>query len=509
MITPGIPQFVKKRFRHAPPRAAAMIEALRGLGYSAATALADIIDNSIAANATSVALTFRWDGAESAISILDNGEGMNAEMLDRAMRLGEINPLAKRGAHDLGRFGLGLKTASFSQCRRLTVASRRDGSVDCLHWDLDVIAASTDDGWHLLEGPHRGSEARLRPLDAMASGTLVLWENLDRIVTPGCTEQEFLDLIDRVQQHLAMVFHRFLSGPSPRLRLTINRRSVSPWNPFMPHHPATWSSPVERIATNVGLIEVQCHVLPHKDRLDAREHESMGGPEGWTSQQGFYVYRNERLLVAGGWLGLGRGRAWTKEESHRLARIRLDIPNTADMDWKIDIRKSTARPPLCVRERLTRLADDTRARARRVFAHRGQTVRTTVGGNSVVQAWVAEHFSGGVRYRIDSNHPAVTAVLENAGELEPDIRAMLRVIQETIPVQRIWLDTAEGNETPRTAFAGAAPNEVRAVLAVMYRNLVIRRSLSPEQARLQLLHTDPFQQYPDLVAGLPDTPCPA
>ncbi|NMG27969.1 ATP-binding protein [Aromatoleum evansii] len=483
-----------------------MIEALRGLGYSAATALADIIDNSIAARATNVDLTFNWNGSGSAITILDDGEGMDADMLDRAMRLGEINPLAERSPQDLGRFGLGLKTASFSQCRRLTVASRRTGQTECLRWDLDVIAASTDDGWHLLEGPAEGSSHFLTRLDSVKSGTLVLWEHLDRIVTPGCSEQEFLDLIDRVQQHLAMVFHRFLAGPAPKLRLSINGRPVSPWNPFMPHHPATWSSPTERIPTDAGIIEVQCHVLPHKDRLDAKEHEVMAGPDGWTSQQGFYVYRNERLLVAGGWLGLGRGRAWTKEEAHRLARIRLDIPNTADADWKIDIRKSTARPPLCARERLTRLAEDTRARARKVFAHRGQSVRDAVGGDPIMQAWVAEHFSGGMRYRIDQDHPAVKAVLENAGTLAPDILAMLRVIQETVPVQRIWLDTAEGRETPRTGFAGEVPSEVHAVLEVMYRNLVARKSVPPEQARLQLLRTDPFHLYPDLVAALPDVP---
>lgn len=483
-----------------------MIEALRGLGYSAATALADIIDNSIAARATTVDLTFIWNGSESAITILDDGEGMDAEMLDRAMRLGEINPLADRNPQDLGRFGLGLKTASFSQCRRLTVASRSIGRVECLRWDLDVIAASRDDGWHLLEGPAEESAKLLSPLDSMKSGTLVLWENLDRIVTPGCAEQEFLNLIDRVQQHLAMVFHRFLAGPVPRLRLKINGRPVSPWNPFMPNHPATWSSPIERIATDAGVIEVQCHVLPHKDRLDSREHELMAGPDGWTSQQGFYVYRNERLLVAGGWLGLGRGRAWTKEEAHRLARIRLDIPNTADAAWKIDIRKSTARPPLCARERLTRLAEDARARARKVFAHRGQSVRVAAGGDPIMQAWAAEHFSGGMRYRIDHDHPAVKAVLESAGSLAPDIRAMLRVIEETIPVQRIWLDTAEGHETPRTGFAGEAPGEVRAVLEVMYRNLVVRKSVPPDQARLQLLRTDPFHQYPELVAALPDVP---
>ncbi|MFZ5593732.1 MAG: MZA anti-phage system associated ATPase MzaB [Pseudomonadota bacterium] len=482
-----------------------MIEALRGLGYSTATALADVIDNSITARGDRVDVLFSWSGSASTITVLDNGEGMDEHELDLAMRLGERNPLDERVPHDLGRFGLGLKTASFSQCRRLTVVSRKAGKTNCLRWDLDVLATSKDDGWYLLEGPAEGSEDLLAPLNSQGRGTLVLWEKPDRIVTPGFCEQDFLDLVDRVERHLAMVFHRFLNGPQPRLHLIINGRPVKPWDPFLTGHTATWSSPVERITAEGGAVEVQCHVLPHKDRLDAREYDSAAGPDGWTAQQGFYVYRNERLLVAGSWLGLGRGRCWTKEEAHRLARIRLDIPNTADADWKIDVRKSMARPPVSIRERLTRLAEDTRERARRVFAHRGQPVRTG-SGESLAQAWRAEHFKGGIRYRIDTEHPAVRAVLDDAGTNESQVRAMLRIIEETIPVQRIWLDTTEARETPRTGFAGEPPAEVAAILAVMYRNMVLRKGLSAELARERLLSTEPFNNHPELVAALPDNP---
>lgn len=496
---------VPGRFRSAPPRASAMIEALRGLGYSTSTALADIIDNSISAGALSVALAFTWAGEASHVSILDDGRGMNEHELDAAMRLGERSPLDKREAHDLGRFGLGLKTASFSQCRSLTVASVRDARLNCLRWDLDVLAASTDDGWHLLEDPAPGSAHLVQPLRSAGRGTLVLWEKLDRVVMPGFTEQDFLDLIDEVERHLAMVFHRYLAGASPFLQLSINNRPVTAWDPFLREHAATWSSPIERIRSIAGMVEVQCHVLPHRDHLTSQQELSAAGLHGWTAQQGFYVYRNRRLLLSGSWLGLGQGRSWTKEEAHRLARIRLDIPNSADADWKIDIRKSTASPPVGLRAHLTRLAEEARSRARRVFAHRGQPVAT--GGNrSVLQAWRVDYSASGVRYRIGHDHPAIRSVLDDAGDLAPRIRAMLRVIEETVPVQRIWLDTTEARETPRTGFAGEPPSEVRAVLMVMYRNLVLRKGVSPQLAREQLLHTEPFNNHPDLVATLPDDP---
>jgi len=496
---------LKSETRYAPPRAGAMIEALRGLGYSPATALADIIDNSIAAKAKHVDLWFSWEGDKSRITVQDDGTGMNDAELERAMRLGDKSPLETRESHDLGRFGLGLKTASFSQCRSLTVASKKDGKISCLRWDLDALAESVDDGWHLLEGAAHGSERLLEPVEAHEAGTLVLLEKLDRIVTPGFKEQDFLDLVDYIERHLSMVFHRYLGGYSPKLVLTINSRPVVPWEPFLSNHSATWTSPIVKLNSECGSVEVQCHVLPHKDKLELREYELAAGPEGWTAQQGFYVYRNERLLVAGSWLGLGQGRYWTKEEAHRLARIRLDIPNTADADWKIDIRKSTARPPVLIRSKLTRLAEDTRTRARRVFAHRGQSVRF---GDStpVMEAWRTEHFNGGMRYHIDHDHPAVRAVLDEAGGLALQIKAMLRVIEETIPIQRIWLDTTEASETPRTSFESTAPAEVSSVLDVMFRNMTVKKGLSASEARERLLHTEPFHNYPDLVAALPDDP---
>lgn len=494
------------KFRHAPPRADAMIEALRGLGYSTATALADIIDNSITAGAGSVALHFEWAGLQSRVEIRDDGRGMSAAELDSAMRLGDKNPRDSRAADDLGRFGLGLKTASFSQCRRLTVATVGTDGLQCLRWDLDVLAAGKGDEWHLLEGADESSVAIVDAFGRVTEhGTLVLWEVPDRIVTGSFSEQNFRDLTDRVDNHLAMVFHRYLEGARPRLRLTINGRAVLPWDPFLSGHPAKpWHSPVANLPGAPG-VEVECHVLPHKDRLRESEFNAAQGPDGWTAQQGFYVYRNQRLLVAGSWLGLGQGRGWTKDEAHKLARIRLDIPNSADALWSIDIRKSTARPPVEARAWLVRLAEESRSRARKAFLQRGQVPRSR-SGEVVLQAWRSEKFSGGMRYRVDTDHPAVRAVLDDAGVLLPQVRAMLRIIEETVPVQRIWLDTAENREAPRTGFAGEDSEAVIGVLAILYRNMVVLKGMSPTLARSRLLLTEPFQNYPELVAALPDSP---
>ena len=491
-----------------PPNAAAMIEALRGVGYTLQTAIADVIDNSITAGAGEVLVDFNWSGRDSWIRIADNGCGMSAEELTEAMRLGARHPLAERPEHDLGRFGLGLKTASFSQCRRVTVCSRKDGTDTVRRWDLDWIAEHPAD-WHLLTEPADGSEQRLARHAMAEEGTVVLWELLDRVVTgehlgETIREQDFLDAIDKVEQHLAMVFHRYLEDRT--ISLMLNGREVRPWDPFLSGNPETRRTPEEIIPSRSGILRVRGYVLPHRDRFASDEdYERAGGPAGWGGQQGFYVYRNRRLLVAGGWLGLGTKRAWTKDQAHRLARIRIDLPNTADEEWKIDIRKSMARPPVEVRERLVSIAEDVRQTARRVFAHRGDYGAGPRNDN-LLRAWQNTDSGGRIRYRIDRGHPAVRAVLDRAGPLLPDLQAMLRIIEETVPVQRIWLDTVEQDATQIGEFTDTAPEEISEVLGTLYRDLVRRVGFPPAAARRRLLETVPFQRFPDLVNALPDNP---
>mgnify|MGYP001806152318 CR=1 FL=1 len=488
-------------YRIATPRASVLIGALRGLGYSTAAALADIIDNSIAADAGAIDIDFLWNGIASHVTIRDDGSGMFEHEIEKAMRLGDRDPREERRPEDLGRFGLGLKTASFSQCKRLTVISKRDGAVNAFRWDLDILRESRSDEWRLLVGTDPSSESLMDLLDSMETGTLVAWEVMDRIILSGFTAQDFLDLIDEVERHLSLVFHRYLS--KERIVIRLNGRKIAPIDPFLTDHPATWASPPVPIRTPSGKVVALGFVLPHRDLIEEKDRQAAGGTHGWIAHQGFYVYRNERLLVAGSWLGLGPGRPWPKDEPHRLARIQLDISNSSDDEWKIDVRKSTARPPPAARVQLIRLAEDVRERARRVFAHRG---KASVVGSSipVTQVWVTDRLAKGLRYRIDETHPVVAAALEDAGGNQAQIRAMLRTIEETIPVQRIWLDTAEGKETPQTGFVGQPDENLTSVLRVMFSNLVKRHGMSAELARERLLHTEPFQNYPGLVASVSD-----
>jgi hypothetical protein len=301
-----------------------------------------------------------------------------------------------------------------------------------------------------------------------------------------------------------MTFHRLLDGHQPELRLVLTGKAVTAWDPYLIGHPSkALESPEYRILRTTG-VTVQCHVLPHRDMLKPAEQEAAAGPGGWTQQEGFYVYRNRRLLLAGSWLGLGDGsKPWPRDDANRLARIRLDIPNSADAEWKINVLKSTASPPVRLRPQLHRLASETRDTARRVFAHRGHV--TSVSGtrsNAVAEVWQVRRSAQGTSYRIARDHDLVASILNRAGSLKPDILALLRLIEETVPVQRIWLDTAEDKETPRTGFAGAPENEVVETLSSMFEALVKFRGLSPAEARERLGRTPPFDRYLALVAAV-------
>ena len=492
-------------FDVVPPRSDALVESLRGVGYSLETAVADLIDNSIAARAQNIWLRFWWDGPESFASFLDDGTGMAEDELVAAMRFGSRSPAERRAETDLGRFGLGLKTASLSQCRRLTVAAKSSGPSVLRRWDLDCIGQD----WRLYTDPALGSEQLVAPLDRLDHGTIVLWETLDRLVQGADVDDvrgqdEFLKAVERVEQHLAMVFHRYLEGPKPVLKIYINGETdgqlVKPWDPFLRDHPATTVTPVERVQTRSGLIEVCGFVLPHHDRLDDRTAAWAGGPEGWTAQQGFYVYRNHRLMVPGSWLSLGSGRAWTKEEPYKLARISVDIPNAADNEWAIDIKKSTATPPVYIRPRLRDLADQVRQQARRVFAHRGQYgQRAATPG--LQRVWQAVRTGQSVSYRVDRNHPLITQLLRSDSPQRELLESALTLIEQTVPVHRIWLDTVEQGDVPRVE-TPAATALVLPVLEPLYRHLTTTLRLTPEEARDRLLRIEPFHNYPDLVEAL-------
>ena len=482
------------------PEASALVESLRGLGYSTETALADLIDNSISARASRIDIDAQWRDGAPVFAVLDDGEGMDEAGLAAALRFGGDGPSAVRAQTDLGRFGMGLKTASLSQCRRMTVVSRHEGKTAALVLDIDVIAAA---GWVALVPDMLPDHPLMQKLAAQDQGTLVCWEAID--TRSGLTglnrEAFFLRLID-IRAHLSMVFHRFLAGEARRLAIAVNERLLKPWDPFQRQHPATKPLGTIPLRLNGRKLIVRPWVLPHRDRFaNEAEYVEAGGPGGWGARQGFYIYRGDRLLVAGSWLALGGSRAWTREESSRLARIEVDLPTDLDDEWRIDVRKSQARPPGELRARLTQIAGDCRNAAREVFAFRGRRMGGVPTARAPDPVWLAHDVQTGTRYAVNRKHPAVAAFLETTGVSPTLLNGLLTLIEQTVPVERIWLDVTDAEGAPDPAPQADAVEELATRLAGL--GAALPKDLSAA-ARVDILLANMNEPSPALRIRLTD-----
>lgn len=483
----------RNNFDVAAPDPAALVESLRAFGYTPQTAVADLVDNSITAAADQIGVEFNWDGASSRITIMDNGRGMTESQLKQAMRPGSTSPREKRAAEDLGRFGLGLKTASFSQCRRLTVITKtKSSTVHARRWELDTVVATGE--WRLLHGYPQNCVDLAERLADQPQGTVVVWQQMDRIVGDVDVDDEdahrrFLELARSVRSHLSMTFHRFLGARDGRM-LTVNGHEVPPWDPFLTRSKARQVLATEELPLDDGMVVVQPIVLPHRSKLTAEEFELAGGERGWNSLQGFYVYRNKRLLVAGDWLGLG----FQKEEHYKLARIQVDITNDMDALWQIDVRKSVAQPPGVLRAELRRIAKVTRVRAVEVYRHRGK-ILTKQKEKGLVSTWVQRVKHGKISYEINRDHPAVIEALENPSPTT--VRNLLQIIEGTIPTPLISINSAERPEEQAAPFEGVSSKQLSRLAVELYKSLR-RRGDDHAIARDRVLTTDPFQYFPEL-----------
>lgn len=483
--------YSKYQTTSAIPEAASMIETFRAIGYSFEAAVADVIDNSISAGAKNIWLAFEWKGSATWLSIKDDGHGMNNDELVQAMRPGSKNPLADRSIKDLGRFGLGLKTASFSQCRKLSVVSRRE-SYKPAYWSWDLDYVNQTGKWELLKYlPDKKFE---NEISEVKSGTIVIWNDLDRLVKDFQTEDKnalgkFLQIMEQTKKHLAMVFHRFIDNG--RIKIYFQDRLIEGWDLFLTEEAATQSFPAETLQN--GRVTIKGYVLPHKSKISEEKYKDAEGPRGWNEQQGFYIYRNERLLLSGDWLGLYR-----KEEHYKLARIQIDLPNNLDADWQIDIKKSVARPPLILRDQLRAYAGQVRAQAVEVYRHKGKNVRR-LPGQTFVPLWLEHKRGDKWFYKINREHALLDKIRQQA-KIEPDkaVETLIRFIEETIPTKSIYIKESEEPEAQGKPFEGMDQEPIRKVMKLMYDNL-IKEGKSEEQAKSYVFNMEPFNHFPHLL----------
>ncbi|MBP1904519.1 hypothetical protein J2Z32_001142 [Paenibacillus turicensis] len=446
------------------PDAAPLINSLRAIGYGIEAAIADIIDNSIDANASVIKIDMVWESDMSYVRIEDNGSGMKEAELTLAMKIGSTNPNNERKKGGLGRFGMGLKTASFSLGKRLTVLTKIREQFCTRCWDLDYIEKTNK--WSLLKKPFdTQSRGILRSIENI-SGTVVLIENLDRVVEEPYTPkkvQKFFNKIGVVEDHLAMVFHRFLEGPN-KIQIYLNGNKILPWDPFSSKEIATQELPPESVLIKDDIVTIQPYILPHHTKLTLTEYEKAAGPKGWLEQQGFYIYRNKRLLVAGSWLHL-----FGREESYKLARIKLDITNMSDFAWQIDIKKSNAKPPQELISILRKIGEKARKKSHEVFYQRSVS---KTPGNNMTNDYVWEQVSTKTNsyFRLNKNNSYLKDLFDSKEDYIKKLKFYLFHVEEYCPVNLVSFNINQPTATRVEEITPEQKNKIKMLIDIFREN---------------------------------------
>ncbi len=472
------------------PHAPILVESTRSIGYSFEAAVADVIDNSISAAASEVRVCFMSQDPQW-LCIEDDGWGMTAEELENAMRYGSQSSRDVRRKDDLGRFGLGLKMASLSQCRKVTVMSKKNGHFSAACWDLDYIYQQGE--WALQF--YSEDEMRFKPgcsyLAIKDSGTVVLWEQFDRLRQESSQAgKAFDEKIEITRKHVALVFHRFLNDDNPKNRLSIyfNNEPVIGIDPFLTRHPATQPLSEQILRIGSDEIKVKPYVLPYLSKLSNKDIEIMGGKDELRQQQGFYIYRNRRLIIWGTWFRLIK-----QNELGKLARVRVDIPNSLDSIWEIDIKKSTASLPHFIKKNLADIVENTVGRSERVYRYRGRNVQT----DNLIHVWNPIDDRGKLQYYVNRDLPIIKMLsdrLDDAGYNLLD--AFIKMLEDTFPFADVYYRMAKSEANVTEA---ALENDDVFMIADQMVKQVFAMGGDVKAFLATMDKMDFFIKYPDVV----------
>lgn len=418
--------------RKIPP-AKSLIQGLRCIGYNFSTALADIIDNSISANAKHIQVLSSPDEGEPYVAIFDDGHGMGFKDLDNAMTLGSDRDEKEDSEYELGRFGLGLKSASFSQCLKLTVASKNCNRINAMRYDLKKIQEKNEWILDILDSDEISALPEIELLESSSSGTLVIWQCFDKIEEESDSfKNSFINTIGSAKSHIELVFHRFWD----EIDISFNGHRIEKRDPFLTNAINHQEGRTMTIKIDGENISVTPFVLPYANSLTEENKRMLGNPKSIYDDQGFYIYRNKRLIIWGSWL-----RMKIRSEFNKLARVRVDIPSTLDSLWMLDVKKSSAKIPDKIKDQLQISIKDSIIRSKREVRYPGKKE-----SEAEHPLWHRIDLHGGkVKYEINrTDNPLYNALVDMLDEKQLiAVNTYLDKIEEFIPKGLIVSDNAD------------------------------------------------------------------
>ncbi len=428
------------KFVDMSPDPKSHVKTLMRIGYTMSSAVADILDNSITAGCKRVDIYSPPGLDEPLISILDDGCGMGADELIQNMQIGCKDPSIERVSGDLGRFGSGMKTASFSQARRLTVVSKKEGGeAIAAIWDIDKIEETNSWCLEVLNEQEISSINGVQINASTKKGTQIIWEKVTCLQRGSHALKPDLELathLSTLGEYLALHFHRFMAGKN-KVSFYLNKNKLLPIDPFMSKSDGYQEGRSEKLRCKGGYIRIQTHVLPHFNKMSKVVMESLGGASGITQNQGLYIYRERRLINAGGWLGLAKN-----SQLGALARVQIDVPSSIDNEWSTDVKKSSLQIPPRVKKELRKFLSDPIKRSRRTHTYRGAVDRAN-------EFWKVceDENEGTVTYQIDADNVDLIALLHKCErEVSTELIQYLKELSIHLPINHIY---EKMSESPR------------------------------------------------------------
>jgi hypothetical protein len=335
---------------------------LSKIGHSPSTAVADIIDNSIDAKAKNIGMYF-WDGKHPHVAFVDDGHGMSHDEILRAFDIKSSTNSNDASSSKLGKFGWGLKSASFSQCDKITIISKKNNQINFKTMDLNFSVIETNLVHIFSKYPSLEKIFQKRCPD---QGTLLIWEELKNSLTGfenSSNNQHTVFFRNglKIAEDVSLHFHNFLSN----INFSFNDRALKKWDPFNFFNINVKIFDKKIIVLNNSDVEIQGFLFPMESDFNSKEeYENVGGKNGWFNSQGIYIYREERLVNYGGWFGLQKGpNPWQKEEKYKRCRFSLKYKSTNDDNFITNVKKADSIIPNKIRHQVADYCDVVRKEA--------------------------------------------------------------------------------------------------------------------------------------------------
>jgi hypothetical protein len=437
------------KFEIANPNPEFLIKSIAEQGYSLETALADLMDNSITANATKIEVLTKITDEPFLLFISDNGDGMDREALKKNMQFPSTSPEHIRDQSDLGRFGLGLKTASFSQTRCFTVLSRKKGDkkYSALTWDVNylkkiekwrIIINSDEEINELLELHHSLSDNHLNKFEDFDPNTIIIWNGLYKFenYVNISNKQDAIkqEITNTTSEYLSIVFHRFMEKQENPLQIRINNELVSSFNPFLIENSSLRAlEPLQRDFGN-DYIKIQGFVLPNTSIKESKESINNWTPKNKSlmDMEGIYIYRADRLILFGGWNGIIK-----KMPRLQLARLKVEIGNKVDHLFHLNVAKSQINIPFDLRQAFYRAIVNLKDESQKEYFNYGLKTFVNKAKTQESQLYNKIATNKGVLLTVNNDFPLLKSLKESLNkEQQADLNFVLKISTSLINTVR-------------------------------------------------------------------------